>query len=49
MLVARGVAALEDFFIRLPVLADFVPQLTFDPPQGLALHAAELRGFVLYA
>ena len=49
MLVARGVAALEYLRVRLPVFADLLLQLAFDPFEGPALYAAELRGFILYA
>ncbi len=49
MLATRGVPAFEDLLVRLPVLADLALQLLFYPRQGAAFHAAEHRGFVLYA
>ena len=49
MLAARGVSTLEDFGVRLPVLADFSLQLLLDAGQGGAFNAAEHRGLVLYA
>ena len=49
MLATRGVPAFEDLLVRLPGLADLAPQLLLDAGQGLAFHAAEHRGLVLYA
>ena len=49
MLATDGVAAFKDFSIRLPASADLGSQLLLDARQGLAFHAAELRGLVLYA
>ena len=49
VLAACGVPAPEDLGVSLPVLADLVLQLVLYARQGLVLHAAELRGLVLYA
>jgi len=49
VLLAGGVAALEDLLVRPPVLADLASELLLDAGQGDAFHAADHRGLVLYA